>query len=401
MTSASLRDRSFETPNAATWIARTLVEQGEFANGGLRAYHLPAEPLYLATGFAILPESLWRYLHIPVVVLFVTAIATVGLAIGGPSVALAAGLAAGLDPYVVSHGPVWDDTFFAAALEWCIFAILITLAANRGKLASSEKATLVLVAFVAALAALSRTHSQLVLVSVAVVACMRPRLRPLRQAGCAILVGVVIALAAWGVRNSVVLGSFYVGSTRDGKALFESNCAYTRQGIRELGVVGGFMHACSEAQVAHALSLGELESDRQLRRYALAYITSNPLDVAKTAAFKVLVSLSGFDFSSPPFSTRNVVAVGSRLVILLLGPVGLWQIRRRISPSLTRDMVVLITAVTVGYTLLLLAIGPTGLRYRISLDGFLFLGVATVIVDTISSARRHLLFARTLHAIGG
>src|ERR1700754_3823992 len=66
------------TPNASTSIAHNLSRHGTFEGGwwhrlrgpGASAdagfpkmFHLPGEPLYLAAGFTLLPEVLYRYLH--------------------------------------------------------------------------------------------------------------------------------------------------------------------------------------------------------------------------------------------------------------------------------------------------------------------------------------------------
>ena len=392
VSSATLQERSLETPNAATWLANSLVSDGQFAFGGLRALQLPGESLYLAAGFMTVPEALWPYLHVPVVVLFVTSIAAIGFAVGGSALALAAGALASLDPYIVRHGPVWDDTLMAAALEWCLLAILITLAARPADVGKVAWGLLPLVACMAALAALTRSLSQLVLTAVAILAVSQPRLRRARTTGVAVLIGVAVALGTWGTRNYVVLGSFHLGSSHDGEVLFKSNCRYTREGIREQGVVGTFMHDCSAVQAALALTLGELEYDRQLREYALAYMASNPVDVAKTAAFKLGVSLSGFNFAVPALSLRNVVAVTSSLFTFSLGLYGLWLVFRRIPPSPLLSLLVSVCLIVGGLTVLMLAVGPTGLRYRIGFNGFLYLGVAAVLTERLPLVRSHPLF---------
>ena len=396
--SATLRPQGFETPNTATWTARTLVERGEFASGNFRAYHLPVEPLYLAAGFTMLPAGGWRYLHVPVAVLLVAAIAAVAFTIGGPPLGIAAGTIAAIDPFVLVHGPVWDDTFLAAALEWSIFAMLIGIAAHAER--PSSRVTLTLLLLAAGLAALTRTQSQ---VTIAVLACallLVPRLKRLRPAGAAMLAGLAIALGAWGARNAQLLGTFQIGSTRDGKALFESNCAYTRQGIRELGGVGHFTLHCSPPQVTHAFGLNEVESDRALRRYAIDYITSHPWDVAKTAAFKTVVSLSGYDFRSRPLSARNVVSAGAALLLIGLGLPGLLRAWSTLADSRLRDMALLLSATVVTVTLVMLAIGPTGLRYRISLAGLLHIGIAAAIVTRVAPVTHGVPISRIVAATG-
>ena len=79
----------FDTPNDATSIARNLIQTGEYldyagwrlygdsagqADAPLRMHQLPGEPLYLAAGFSWLPAFLWRFLHLPVVLLLVGSI---------------------------------------------------------------------------------------------------------------------------------------------------------------------------------------------------------------------------------------------------------------------------------------------------------------------------------------
>ncbi|MGH9658726.1 MAG: hypothetical protein ACRD96_09290, partial [Bryobacteraceae bacterium] len=189
---------------------------------------------------------------------------------------------------------------------------------------------------------------------------------------------------AWGTRNALVLGSFEIGSTHDGEVLLRSNCGYTRQGIRELGMVGAFTTKCLTAHEQHVLDLPELDFNRELRNKAFAYIASNPADVAETAAFKLLVSLSGFDFASPSTSRRNIVAVSSSLITLALGLYGLTLVSRRIEPSMAQHLVVVMWLITGVLTLALLAIGPTGIRYRLGFSGFLYLGVALAVMHRLS-----------------
>ena len=137
--SAAFLVRDFTSPNAASVIATSIVERGEFAarawprvarapDGGeapLRAYHLPAEPVLLAMAHRLLPAALTPYIHVPITTLFVFAVASLGWLSGGRRVGFLAGIFAALDPFVLAHGPVWDDAFLAAAMEWTVFALLL------------------------------------------------------------------------------------------------------------------------------------------------------------------------------------------------------------------------------------------------------------------------------------
>jgi hypothetical protein len=378
--SASAQRRSFESPNLASDIAHSLVARGEFDVGGRRAYQLPGAPMYLALGFSLLPDPLHRYVHVPVAVVLASALASVALALAGPAAAVTAGLVATLDPFVVLHGPVWDDTFLAAALEWATLGLLVGVLASVQRPGNALTGALVLLA---ALTSLTRTQSPVILMTIGTAVTLAPSMRYARRAGIAVLAGVILALAGWGARNAVVLGTFYMGTTRDGKALYEANCAYTRQGIRELGVVGGFLERCGPAEAAHVAHLGEVAADAQLRRYAIDYITSHPTDVAKTAAFKLSISLTGFDYASPPASGRNVGGLIASVAILGTGLWGLctWRWRGAIG-----QLVAVAATATATVTLVMLLIGPVGLRYRISFTGFLYLGTGLLLASVVERA---------------
>ena len=401
MTSATLQTRSFDTPNAATWMAQNLARDGELSVAGLRAHQLPAEAIYLAAGFKLLPERARRYLHVPVTVLFATAIAAVALVVGGSGLAIATGFITSFDPFMIRHGPVWDDVMLAAAMEWSLFALLLSLAA-RAPLVRVSRGLLMTLAGLAAVAAMARSLSQVIILVVATLVIGLPRFRSLRPAGFAVLIGFILALGAWGTRNSIVLGSFEIGSTHDGEVLLRSNCRYTRQGIRELGMVGAFTKECLTTDEEHLLNLPELEFNRELRSYALDYIASNPVDVAQTAAFKLVVSLSGYDFAAPPMSLRNVIAVSSSLLTLVVGLCGLTLIWRQIDPSIARQLFVLLCLSTGALTLALLAIGPTGIRYRVGFSGFLYLGVALTVMHQMPLAwkRSRFVAGDPVNAVG-
>jgi hypothetical protein len=116
----------------------------------------------------------------------------------------------------------------------------------------------------------------------------------------------------------------------------------------------------------------------------LHYIAGNPRDVARTAAFKLAVSLSGYDFSAPARSIRNAGAVAAS-VLILLG--GLWGAARLHAGGAFGTPAGRLTAAaavaTVCATLVMLLIGPVGLRYRISFTGFLYLW-AGILAATLS-----------------
>jgi hypothetical protein len=281
----------------------------------------------------------------------------------------------------------------------------LVLAAMTRRLATEKKRSNVVLTCAcgagAAFAAITRAESQVILLLISSALIIRPQLRPARPAGWAIVIGIVLALGAWGTRNALALGRFHVGSTHDGKTLFESNCASTIDGIRDAGVVGGFLERCSDAQLRHATTLSEIDADRQLTRDALMYIASHPMDAVHTAGFKAVVSLTGFDFRSPVLSLRNVGAIASNVLLLALAATGLWQLRREVPRAPHVSAFWIICAATAAVTLVTLSIGPTGLRYRMGMTGFLYIGAAAQTLRFLRRTRLQpwLLRERALRAI--
>lgn len=407
ITSATLIVRDLESPNAATRIARTLVSGGGFAIAPAatpddtpvpavrpqprRAYQLPGEPVYLAVAFRLLPSACEPYLHVPVTLTLILAITAVALAAGGARVALLTGLIASLDPFVVIHGPVWDDLFLAAAAEWTLFAWLITELRRRsrgsipGVRAAARRHGVAFAAVVclAAFAALTRMQSQILLGGAGLAVLTVPSLRPVRWMGGAIILGIAVGLGLWGARNQAVLGTPLLGTTHDGKTLFESTYATARPTILEHGVAQNYRWERAPASLAGVELLDELEADRRFARAAWHYIRTNPLDVAGTGAFKIGVSLAGIDFGVPLASARNLLAIGTNATMLGLAGWGFWLWTRR--PSDERRLVLRLAAIAGIVTLSFLAIGPVGLRYRISLAGFAYIGLAVWLLSTLQN----------------
>jgi hypothetical protein len=397
--SATLQKRDFSSPNAATMIAKAVVERGEFAAHAwprtrmttsgveepLRAFHLPGEPLLIAAGLRVLPASLLPYLHVPIALLFVTAVAAVAFRIGGRAFGLIAGAVASLDPFVVAHGPVWDDTFLAAALEWTIFAVLLRSLVTAGKgqappADSIRPASIALVAVLSAAAALTRSSSQAILAAIAIVLIARPVFRPLRAAGWAILLGIAVALVAWGARNHRALGEFQIGSSHDGITLFESNYATARPSLLRTGVVESYTLDDLREQFDAVAPMSEFEANRYFRRQAMAYARDNPLDVLTTGGLKLLVSLTGLNLGRPLMSARNLVPLAANVFLVFAGVYG-WRRLRLDRERLEVRLLGWLFLAVVTLTCLGLLAGPSGMRYRVDATGFLYLGAAAAIIS--------------------
>ena len=366
----------FTTPNVSGEIAEHLVATGEYAVGDARAYHLPGEPLLIAAGLR-LPSALRRYLHLPVVLLFVGSVTATAFAVLGPRVAVIAGGLATMDPFVVAHGPVWDDAMLAASLEWLVIAMLVSaVPAHASREGAPVRATALVAGVAAAGAAITRSHSQLLLAGMVIVTWSRRRFASARGPALAAALGVTLAIGAWGWRNTVTIGAFITGSTHDGKTLFESTYATARGAILEHGVAQRFEPGQLPPQVLNPVA-GEVAMNRYFMSEALGYIASHPFDVIVTAVFKTMVSFSGVDFGRPLTSARNLVAVTSNVALLCAALAGVAAWKRHSASATDRGRLMSGAALTMALaTLTLLAAGPVGLRYRISLAGFFYLAAA-------------------------
>jgi len=385
----------FGTPNAATVLARTLVETGEYGTLAwptrdprapdaveplLRAYLLPAEPLLQAAAFAWLPPALWRYLHVPVTVALVLAIAAVAVALGGARLGLIAGLLATFDPFVLRHGAVWDDTFLAAAVEWSLGACLVwALAGSPCCARLREWPALAALALAAMTGALTRLPAQVTIAAAGLLAAVAPRLRPARAPGLALVLGVTIGVLSWGARNQLMLGQFFLGTSHDGITLLESTSPAARPSILATGTAEGFAARALAAHYRAVETMGELEANAYFRRAAWASMADAPFDAVLTGLVKVGVSLGGVDFGEPLWSARNAAAVGFNAALWFAAVVGArrWRLAARTpARDFGRHAALIILVTTLG----LLVLGPVGLRYRVTLAGVLYVLAAGALV---------------------
>jgi hypothetical protein len=395
LVSATFLVRDVSSPNAATVIAMAVVQRGEFAvhawprtartpagdEEPLRAYHLPAEPLLIAAGIRLLPAGLTRYLHVPVTVLLVTSIAAVAFWAGGRAIGVTAGVLASLDPFILRHGPVWDDAFLAAALEWTVLAALVKAIRERSagnRPAAWSIAAIVPIGIAAGLAALTRGSSQVVLGLAGLGLIALPRFRSLRAAGAAILAGVVLALAGWGTRNAAVAGEFHIGSSHDGITLFESNYATARPSLLRSGTVENYELDTLGSYFTAVAPMAEFDANRYFTRQAFAYIRSHPGDVLATSAVKFVTTLTGVNPAEPLTTPRNAIAAATNVALLVAGIFGWAQLARDARRPEIRLLVFLGIVVTTVTCLGMLA-GPTGLRYRLSATPLLYVGAAALV----------------------
>ena len=388
--SATWLVKDFDTPNASTIVARSLVARGHYAvafggrlwgpsspraRDSLRYFVLPGESLYLATSFKVVPERLHPYLHLPVTMLLIAAVTAFAALVGGARLALATGVVASLEPFVVVHGPVWDDTFLAAALQWSALALLAAISCGKWPPRSRSMAVATVGAAIAiGVAAVVRGDVPLFVALLALVVWRTPALRSLRRPIVYCALASAAALALWGARNHAVVGSFALGSSHDGITLWESNGPYTAAALER----GQVMMLSGQPDLMQPLwsdtrEMSEPEANRYFARQAVRYVAAHPVDELLLMARKAFYTLTAIRPELPLASLRNLVGIASNVITFGLAAFGfgaLWHDRermRRVGPFL---MILLPLLLTGGLAIL---IGPIGMRYRVAIDGALWI----------------------------
>jgi hypothetical protein len=384
--SATWWNQPYRMPNLSLVIAYNLATSGRYEGGNwvrlkgqdvpgdppVRSYLLPGEPVYLASGLALHRPQVFSYWHVPVAVVLVVAASASALALFGADAALLVGILAALDPFIVIHGRVYDDTFLAAALFWLITAIALHRFVDAGSAPDPARWRPSLVGTAVLLiasgwAAVTRPETRVAVIAVAICCVAVPGLRRLRSTGFALAVGVVLAVSAWAGRNVIVQKHFMTGSTHDGLTLWESNAPSAMRALA-LGQVDALSTDPSIVgaiwqQTAHKDEVG---ANQVFMHAAIQEMWSNPLRVAALGVRKVVLSVAGVRPEMPIDAARNVVSVLSTLLLACLAAFGAVRISRRAPNRNALRHLAGVAACLLGLEVLgVLALGPVGLRYWI------------------------------------
>ena len=403
--SATWLVNDFDTPNASTIVARSLAARGRYAvafggrlwgpsspraRDSLSYYVLPGEPLYLAASFKIVPERLHPYIHLPVTMLLIAAVTAFAAVMGGARIAAATAVVASLEPFVVVHGPVWDDTFLAAALQWSALTLLAALL--YGEWPSRALPTRVAAAGAAialGVAAVVRGDVPLFVALLALVVWRTAALRALRGPVVYCVLASAVALTAWGARNQAAVGSFALGSSHDGITLWEANGPYTVAALER----GQVMMLSGQPELMGAFwsdtrDMSEPEANRYFARQAVRYVAAHPVDELLLMARKAFYTLTAIRPELPLTSSRNLVGIVANVVTFMLAALGVGALRRdrewsrRISPLI----LMLLSLLFAGVVAIL--IGPIGMRYRIAIEGVVWIFAGMGALRIVDSWRR-------------
>jgi hypothetical protein len=238
---------------------------------------------------------------------------------------------------------------------------------------------LLALAVAAGYASVTRTEAILFFAGLTLATWCVTSLRSVRPEGTAAMIGVALALLSWGARNWSVLGRFHATTTRDGIALWESIGPHAWEAV-SYGQVEKLSYG-EDTMGEHweqTRAMSELEANDYFRRRALDFAVEEPLAVAAVALRKIGITLAGVRPNEPMTGARNLVAWLSNAALLLLAAVGLprlWRLGRGTS----KVGGLWLLALVAGATLPGLLLGPIGMRYRIAMDGVLWLAAAATL----------------------
>ena len=186
-------------------------------------------------------------------------------------------------------------------------------------------------------------------------------------------------MAGWGVRNALVFGTLVLGTSHDGVTLWQSNHSRAIESILETGTTQTLAPPIRDP------GGDELDISGTLRRDALAYLQTNPGEAIVTGAMKIGVSVVGVDFGSTrPW--RNVIAASSSVLLCVAAVVG-WRRWRWDQSDGSSHALKWCAVIVSAVTLVMLAMGPVGIRYRIVATGFAYLFAGIGLSEMLTERR--------------
>lgn len=358
-------------------VAGTLAHGDGFANpfliprGEVRptALHPPLWPLLLG-GSSVLGAGTEMAHKLVGTLVGTGAVAVIGLLgrrVGGSAVGLtAAGLAAVYPLFIGSDGSLMSESLYGL-----LVATVMLLA-----LRLAERPTLSLAAALGAvigLAALTRTEGLAFLVLLVVpVAWMAADGLGRRAALVSVcILGAVVVIAPWTLRNAFAFDGFVPISTNEGTVLAGANCSKTYGG-KDLG---GWRFTC----VSEFRNPNEGEQAKVWRREGLDYARDHAGRLPKVVAARLLRTWNLF----PPWHVvvnegrTRWIALLETIMYFLLIPLAAWGVvllaRRRIELVVLLSPVVVVTLVS--------AYGWGLTRFRIAADVAMVVLAAVALVE--------------------
>lgn len=244
-------------------LANSLINGSGYQISDTRAYWPPGYPAFLAVWIYALPPSI----AVPASQIALFVIGGLGVfrltrKIAGNHAAASATFLFAVWPNLIALVATPEkEAVLLALLPWIIHWSLST---SAGKI--------VLAGIGLGAAVLVQPSLQLLIPAIVVLLLVRNGIGSLPKA-MLLLIGAIVVISPWTIRNFVVFGEFKLVSTNGGDNLYRANNKLATGGYTERGEID-------------LSSLGELEKDRKGKELATQWITQNPGDFALLAIEK-------------------------------------------------------------------------------------------------------------------
>lgn len=236
-------------------LAHGMLNSASYEISGTKAYWPPGYPAFLAAWIYILPPSI----AVPVAQTALFVIGVIGIFYltrqisGLPAANIAALLFAVWPNLVALVATPEKEALLLALLPWIMYWSLSQSAGN-----------IFLAGIGLGAAVLSQPSLQLLIPAMTVLLIIRSSIKNLSKT-LLLLVGAVLIISPWTIRNYVVLGEVKLVSTNGGDNLYRANNRLATGGYTERGEID-------------LSSMNELDQDRKGKELATQWIRQNPLD---------------------------------------------------------------------------------------------------------------------------
>lgn len=244
-------------------LAQHLLAEGRYETAGTKAYWPPGYPFFLMPWLALFPKSI----AVPLSQIFLYIFATIGcykLAtyFSGNQAGRLAALLISIWPNIISLSTTPEkEMLILALLPWIVF----------GLFAESLK-TKIIAGIGLGFAILVQPSLQLLLPAAFLCPFLLKQPNSLKNS-CFLLLGALIIIAPWSIRNFETFEKFVLVSSNGGDNLYRANNPLATGGYTEHGAID-------------LSNYGEVEKDKIAKKLAIDWITENPFDFLKLAVEK-------------------------------------------------------------------------------------------------------------------
>ena len=331
---------AFAFPDSESYwsLARTVAGGQTYEFGpGRRVFRSPGYPATLAGLFCVRadPPVVWgRLVGAALGTAAVGAVMLLARQLFDRNNALIAGLLAALYPGAVAMSILILSE--AAFCVWILLQLILWTAAWRYGAGRPAVALGAAAGAAAGVATLVRPD-WLLFTPLACLACLcvaRPRRRAI-VVGASVLLGLLVTMAPWWIRNARVTGRFVPTTLQSGASLYDG-LSPDADGASDMRFVARF--ACEQRRAdAETWAAGrrpdstfEYRLDRRMRRAAADWATGNPAAAARLIPTKLARTWNVWpnDPALRGTAFRAVVAVGY-VPLVLFGLIGAWRFGRR------------------------------------------------------------------------